>query len=84
VEEQEPQQAPLPGVAGMAQGQPAAGVEGRHSAPESQETGGLPEDGVEVPPQDQPEQPDKLATGGEALEEQQQNPDLDDNSGVRP
>jgi hypothetical protein len=51
---------------------------------EPQETGGLPEDGVEVPPEDQPAQPDKLATGGEALEEQQQNPDLDDNSGARP
>jgi hypothetical protein len=83
---QEPQQAPLPGVAGMAQGQPAAGVSPRHAAPAEAEpeTGGLPEDGVGVPPEDQPEQPDKLATGGEALEEQQQNPELDDNSGTRP
>ena len=68
-------EAPLPGVAGMAQGQTAAGP---------QETGGLPEDGVGVPPEDQPGQPDKLVTGGEALEEQQQNPELDDNSGARP
>jgi hypothetical protein len=72
----EEQQEPLPGVAGMSQGQTPVEPE--------QETGGLPEDGVEVPPDEQPEQPDKLVTGGEALEEQQQNPELDDNSGARP
>jgi hypothetical protein len=74
----EEQQAPLPGVAGMAQGQTPVEPE------QAQETGGLPEDGVGVPPDEQPEQPDKLVTGGEALEEQQQNPELDDNSGARP
>jgi hypothetical protein len=74
----EEQKAPLPGVAGMAQGQTPVEQE------QEQETGGLPEDGVEVPPDEQPEQPDKLVTGGEALEEQQQNPELDDNSGARP
>jgi hypothetical protein len=72
----EEQKAPLPGVAGMAQGQTPVEQE--------QETGGLPEDGVGVPPDEQPAQPDKLVTGGEALEEQQQNPELDDNSGARP
>lgn len=82
----EEQQAPQPGVAGMAQGQPDAGVEPQAGPQgESQEVSqGLPEDGVEVPPEDQPEQPDLLATGGEALEEQQQNPELKDNSGARP
>lgn len=69
----EPEQAPQPGVAGMAQGQP-----------EGTEPRGLPEDGVEVPPEDQPEQPDKLVTGAGALEEQQKNPELKDNSGTRP
>jgi hypothetical protein len=34
--------------------------------------------------EDKPEQPDNVVTGGEALEEQQQNPDLKDNSGTRP
>jgi hypothetical protein len=71
--EPEPEQAPQPGVAGMAQGQP-----------EGTEPRGLPEDGVEVPPEDQPEQPDKLVTGAGALEEQQKNPELKDNSGTRP
>jgi hypothetical protein len=33
---------------------------------------------------EQPEQPDLLVTGGEALAEQQQNPELKDNSGTRP
>ena len=66
----------MPGVAGMAQGQ---------DRPQPEEPSrGLPEDGVEVPPEHQPEQPDLLATGGEALEEQQQNPELKDNSGTRP
>jgi hypothetical protein len=55
---------PQPGTAGMAQGQPEAGVE--------------PAD------EDKPEQPDNVVTGGEALEEQQQNPDLDDTSGSHP
>jgi hypothetical protein len=54
---------PLPGTAGMAQGQPDAGIEAQG---------------------DQPEQPDKLVTGGEALEVQQQDPDLDDTAGARP
>lgn len=31
-----------------------------------------------------PEQAGNVVTGGEALEEQQQNPDLDDTSGARP
>lgn len=44
---------------------------------------GLPEAGVS-PAEESPEQPDNLATGGEALEEQQQNPDLDDTSGAHP
>jgi hypothetical protein len=55
------EQEPLPGVAGMAQGQPEAGVE---------------------PDDSKPEQPDLLVTGAEALEEQQTNPDLKDNSGT--
>jgi hypothetical protein len=45
---------------------------------------GQPEAGVEAPDEDMPEQPDNVVTGGEALEEQQRNPDLDDNSGARP
>jgi hypothetical protein len=45
---------------------------------------GQPEAGVEPPDAGRPEQPDNLVTGGEALEEQQRNPDLDDNSGARP
>lgn len=45
---------------------------------------GQPEAGVEPPEQDKPEQAAKLATGAEALEEQQQNPDLDDNTGAHP
>jgi hypothetical protein len=45
---------------------------------------GQPGAGVEGEPEDaHPEQPDKLATGGEALEEQQQNPDLDDRGSAR-
>jgi hypothetical protein len=71
-------EAPQPGVAGMSQGQTSVEPE------EADTKGGLPEDGVGVPPEDQPEQPDLLVTGGEALEEQQQNPDLDDNTGARP
>jgi hypothetical protein len=46
---------------------------------------GQPGAGVEGEPEGaHPEQPDNVVTGGEALEEQQQNPDLDDNSGARP
>lgn len=46
---------------------------------------GQPGAGVEGEPGDaHPEQPDKLVTGGEALEEQQQNPDLDDTAGGHP
>ena len=62
--------------------------EGRHRLPR-EEPGtastaqGQPEAGIE-PDEDKPEQPDKLVTGAEALEEQQQNPDLDDNNGARP
>jgi len=40
--------------------------------------------GVVDEPVDPPEQPDKLVTGADALEEQQKNPDLKDNSGARP
>jgi hypothetical protein len=61
--DESPQEEPLPGVAGTAQGQPAAGVE---------------------PDDSKPGQPDNVVTGGEALEEQQQNPDLDDTAGARP
>jgi hypothetical protein len=61
-EQQEPEE-PLPGTAGMAQGQPAADVE---------------------PGEEKPEQPDELVTGPEVLEEQQQNPDLKDNTGGHP
>lgn len=43
---------------------------------------GQPEAGVE-PPAEPPEQPDRLVTGAEALEEQQKNPELKDNSGHR-
>jgi hypothetical protein len=39
---------------------------------------GQPDAGVEAPDEDKPEQPDNVVTGGEALEEQQQNPDLED------
>jgi hypothetical protein len=56
----EPQE-PQPGVAGMAQGQPAAGVE-----PDEHED-------LEGP-----------VTGGEVIAENQQNPDLPDNTGAHP
>jgi hypothetical protein len=44
---------------------------------------GQPDAGIEPADDDKPEQPDKLVTGAEALEEQQQNPDLKDNTGNR-
>jgi hypothetical protein len=44
---------------------------------------GQPEAGVD-PAEEKPEQPDNLVTGGEALEEQQKNPDLKDNAGGHP
>jgi hypothetical protein len=44
---------------------------------------GQPAAGVE-PDDSKPEQPDNVVAGGEALEEQQRNPDLDDSSGARP
>jgi hypothetical protein len=44
---------------------------------------GQPEAGIE-PDESKPEQPGNVVTGGEALEEQQQNPDLDDTSGAHP
>jgi hypothetical protein len=40
--------------------------------------------GVVDEPAAPPEQPDNLVTGADALEEQQKNPELDDNSGARP
>ena len=43
---------------------------------------GQPGAGVDAPDKDMPEQADALATGGEALLEQQTNPDLKDNNGV--
>lgn len=45
---------------------------------------GQPEAGVDAPDEEKAEQADNVVTGGEALEEQQQNPDLDDTSGARP
>lgn len=74
--------------------------EGRHRAPREEagaedavavqpgpgtagQAQGQPEAGVDPAPEP-PEQPVKLVTGGEALEEQQQNPDLEDNTGARP
>lgn len=46
---------------------------------------GQPDAGVEGEPGDaHPEQADALVTGGEALEEQQRNPDLDDTGGAHP
>jgi hypothetical protein len=59
---EEPPAVPLPGTAGMAQGQPDAGIE----------------------PAEFPEQPDGPVTGGEVLEEQQKNPDLEDSTGAHP
>ena len=44
---------------------------------------GQPGAGIEPPDKDKPEQPDLLVTGGEALEEQQQNPDLEDRGSAR-
>lgn len=45
---------------------------------------GQPEAGVEGEPDNaHPEQPDNVVTGGEALEEQQRNPDLDDRGSAR-
>jgi len=67
---------PQPGVAGMAQGQPAAGIE-----PQGQsDAADAAAEGFSEP---KPEQAGKLATGAEALEEQQKNPDLKDNTGNR-
>jgi hypothetical protein len=44
---------------------------------------GQPEAGVD-PAEEKPEQPDNAVTGGEALEEQQKNPDLKDSAGAHP
>ena len=44
---------------------------------------GQPGAGIEPPDAEKPEQPDKLVTGAEALEEQQQNPELDDRGSAR-
>lgn len=60
--DEKPPEEPLPGVAGTAQGQPAAGVE----PPEEHED-------LEGP-----------VTGGEVIAENQQNPDLPDNTGAHP
>ena len=44
---------------------------------------GQPGAGVEAPDEDMPEQPDRLVTGQDALEEQQKNPGLDDKGTAR-
>jgi hypothetical protein len=59
----EEREQPQPGTAGMAQGQPGAGVE------------------PATPAASQPEGP---VTGGEVLERQQQDPDLEDTAGAHP
>jgi hypothetical protein len=66
--------APAPGIAGMAQGQRDAGIEPvpQPGPPEAAE------------PEGDPRPPGIRATGAEALEEQQKNPGLKDNSGTRP
>jgi hypothetical protein len=74
-----PQGEPLPGIAGMAQGQQEPepdDVAQNHSDAADALAEGFSED--------KPEQPDLLVTGGEALAEQQRNPELKDNSGARP
>lgn len=45
---------------------------------------GQPGAGVDAPDEDKPEQADNVVTGGEALEAQQQDPELDDTSGAHP
>jgi hypothetical protein len=66
--------APAPGIAGMAQGQRDAGIE-----PVPQ-----PEPPEAAEPEEDPRPPGITATGAEALEEQQKNPELEDSSGTRP
>ena len=66
--------APAPGIAGMAQGQRDAGI-----APVPQPAPPEPAE-----PEEDPPAPGILASGAEALEEQQKNPELKDNSGTRP
>jgi hypothetical protein len=79
-------EAPQPGVASMAQGQPAAGVEPAEGVPGAvaQHHSDAADALAEGASAEKPEQPDLLVTGGEALEEQQKNPDLKDNTGTRP
>jgi hypothetical protein len=75
-------------------------VAGKHEKPKKGKKGEEPEEalpgtaamaqgqpgaGVEGEPEDaHPGQPDRLVTGGEALEVQQQDPELDDSAGSHP
>jgi hypothetical protein len=69
---------PQPGTAAMAQGQQDAGVEPSGGVPEPQVD---PQAKPQGDPQDVP-LADRMATGAGALEEQQTNPELKDNSGT--